>query len=103
MLSHPVGSVSHVVHPGESRTQNINALFFMLGWDLYGFYKKCAGTRYAALVFLHPVGSTGHLLHAGAFDEQNVNTLFSFLGGPSAVSIKTASGHVTVNLCFCIQ
>jgi hypothetical protein len=34
----------------------------MLGWDRYGFDKKCAGTRYAKLLFLHPVGSEGHIV-----------------------------------------
>jgi hypothetical protein len=33
--------------------RNINALFFMLGWDLGGFHKKRAKTRYAKFVFLH--------------------------------------------------
>jgi hypothetical protein len=33
---HPVGSAGHVVHSSMSRTQNIDALFFMLGWDRYG-------------------------------------------------------------------
>jgi hypothetical protein len=28
---------------------------------------------------------------------------FSCSGGPSAVSIKIASGHITPNLCFCIR
>jgi hypothetical protein len=32
---HPVGFVGHVVHYGASGAQNINALFFMLGWDRY--------------------------------------------------------------------
>jgi hypothetical protein len=27
---------------------------------------------------------------------------FSFSGGPDAVSIKSVSGHITLNLCFCI-
>jgi hypothetical protein len=57
MFLHSVGSVSHVVHSGASRGQNVGALFFMLGWDRYGFHKKCVQTRYAKLVFLQP----GHI------------------------------------------
>jgi hypothetical protein len=48
---HPLGSVGHVVHSGASRARNVEALFFMLGWDRYGFHKKHAWTRYAELVF----------------------------------------------------
>jgi hypothetical protein len=62
----PVGSGGHVVHFGASRPQNVDALFFMLGWDRYGFHKKRSETRYAKLVFLHPMGSTGHVVHFGA-------------------------------------
>jgi hypothetical protein len=49
----------HVVHSGVFEAQNGDALFFMLGWDRYGFDKKHTGTRYAKLVFLYLVGSTG--------------------------------------------
>jgi hypothetical protein len=42
---HPVGSTGHVVHCGASRARNVNALFFMLGWDEYGLHKKHDGTR----------------------------------------------------------
>jgi hypothetical protein len=59
MFLHPLGSVGHVVHSSASGVQNVDALFFMLGWDQYGFDKKCIGTRYAELLFFHPVGSRG--------------------------------------------
>jgi hypothetical protein len=51
---HLAGSVVHVLHSGASRTRNVKALIFMLGWDRYGFDKKHFTTRYAKLVVLHP-------------------------------------------------
>jgi hypothetical protein len=63
---HPMGSAGHIVHSGASRAQNINTLFFLLGWDRYGFNEKHAGTYFAELVFLHPVGYAGHVVHSGA-------------------------------------
>jgi hypothetical protein len=47
--------------------QNINALFFMLGWDQYGFNKKRDGTHYAELVFFNSIEFTGHVMHSGVF------------------------------------
>jgi hypothetical protein len=61
-----VGSAGHVVHFGASGARNIDALFFILGWDQYGLHKKRAGTRYAELVFFHPVGFVGHVVRSGA-------------------------------------
>jgi hypothetical protein len=49
------------------RTQNVDALFFMIGWTWGGFHKKCTGTRYAKLMFLHPVVSVGYVGHSSAF------------------------------------
>jgi hypothetical protein len=51
------------MHSGGSRLQNIDALFFILGWDRYRFNKKHDGTCYAAPGFLHLVGSVGHVVH----------------------------------------
>jgi hypothetical protein len=73
-------AAGHVVHSGVPRAQNINALFFMLGWDQYRFHKKRAGTCYAELVFFHPVGFVGHVVHSTTSVLRNVDTLFSSLG-----------------------
>jgi hypothetical protein len=49
---HPVGSVSHVLNFGTFRARNIDALFFMLRWDRYGFHKKTRrGTIHRTCVF----------------------------------------------------
>jgi hypothetical protein len=55
------------VNSGASRARNINALFFMLGWDRYVLDKKRTGTRYSELMFLHPVGSARHVVNSGAY------------------------------------
>jgi hypothetical protein len=60
--------------------QNGEALFFILSWDWNGFDKKCAGTRYAELVFLHLVGTAGHVGHSGASGARNGDTVFFNLG-----------------------
>jgi hypothetical protein len=69
MRLHPVGSAGHIVHSGAPGPQNVKAIFFMFGWDRYGFNKKHDRTRYAELVFLHPVGSAGHIVHSSASRE----------------------------------
>jgi hypothetical protein len=58
--------VGHVVHSSASRVRNIDALFFVLLWDRYGFDKRRFWRLYAELIFLHPVVSAGHVLHSGA-------------------------------------
>jgi hypothetical protein len=77
---HPVGFVGDTVHSIVSRVRNIDALFFMLGWGWYRFYKKHVITRYGELVFFHPVGSIGHVVHSGAIGMRNINALFFILG-----------------------
>jgi hypothetical protein len=91
---------SAVVHSGASRVQNVIALFFMVGWDWYGFNKKRARTSYTQLLFFNSRGSVGHVVHSGASGRIMLRHYFSCSGGPSAVFIKSALGHVTPNLCF---
>jgi hypothetical protein len=67
------------VHFSAFGVRNVDAPFFILGWDWYGFHKKCAGTHYAELVFLHLVGSVGHIVYFGASGVQNIDTLFFML------------------------
>jgi hypothetical protein len=76
---HPMRPAGHVVSSGASDARNGDTLFFMLGWDWYGFEKKNIGTRYVELVFLHPVGSTGRVVHFGASRAQNIDALFFML------------------------
>jgi hypothetical protein len=57
------------MHSSASGAQNVDALFFMLGWDWCGFNKKRASICYAELMFLHPVGYAGHVVHFGACRE----------------------------------
>jgi hypothetical protein len=40
---HLMGSVGHIRNSGASGQRNIDALFFILGWDRYGFNKKALG------------------------------------------------------------
>jgi hypothetical protein len=47
--------MDHVVHSSAPGVQNIGALFFMLGWDWYGYDKMRTGICYVKHVFLHPV------------------------------------------------
>jgi hypothetical protein len=72
----------------------------MLGWAQCGIHKKHARTRYAELVFLQPMGSAGHVVDSGVSGRETSPHYISCSCGPSAVSIKRALGHVTLNLCF---
>jgi hypothetical protein len=51
MFLHPVGYAGHVAHSSASGAWNVEALFFMLVWDRYGFHKRRTGTLYAEVVF----------------------------------------------------
>jgi hypothetical protein len=94
--------VGHVVHSSGSGEHNGDALFFMLGWDQYGFDKKHAEAHYAELVLLRTEGSAGHVVHSAASVERDGDALFSCSVGTSTDSTIYAQGHVTRNTCFCI-
>jgi hypothetical protein len=57
--------------------KNVSTLFFMLGWDLYGYNKMCARTCCTEVAFLHPVGSCIPLL----LGYQSSTHYFSCPGG----------------------
>jgi hypothetical protein len=55
------------------------------------------------LCFLLPVGLVGHIVHFDVYMVQIIGTLFFMLDGLDAVYIESTSGHVMLNLCFCIR
>jgi hypothetical protein len=67
------------------------------------FHQMRTGTCYAEHVSLHQLGSVGHVVNSYVSDPQNITHYFLCSGWTGAVSIKSASGHVTLNLCFCIK
>jgi lysozyme family protein len=58
--------MGHLLHFGASGAQYIDTLFFLLGWDRYGFHKKHVRTPYDELVFFHPVVFVDHIVYSGA-------------------------------------
>jgi hypothetical protein len=59
-----VGITGHVVHSCVFVAQNVDTLFFKLGWARCDFYRKRIGISYAELVLFHVVGSAGHVAHS---------------------------------------
>jgi hypothetical protein len=97
---HRVGSSGHVVHSVAFGMLNVDALFFLLEWDEYGFYKKRDGTHHAKLVLLHLMGYAGHVVHSAHSGHETSTHYFSCLGGTSMDYKNNTSRHVTPNSCF---
>jgi hypothetical protein len=56
---YPVGSTGQVVHSGASEPRNVDAVFFMLGWDRYRYDKKCVRHVMLNLCFFASSGICG--------------------------------------------
>jgi hypothetical protein len=80
--------------------QNVDVLFFMLGWDRYRFDKKDTETHYAELVCLHPMGSLSRVVHSGASKVQNIKTQFFMLGWAWCGFHKKRTGTCYTELMF---
>jgi hypothetical protein len=85
----------------------------MLGWAWCGFHKKRIRTCYCQTCVFASGGNCGSCSAFQWVQTQNVDALLflgcetlrhylSCSGGPEVISIKSAPGHVTPNLSFCI-
>jgi hypothetical protein len=103
MFLHLVGSAGDVVHSGASRARNVNTLFSMLGSVWCRSHKKCIGTHPTDLMFLNLVGAMDHVVHSSVSRHETSTHYLSCSGGHGTVYSKSASGHITLNLCFGIR
>jgi hypothetical protein len=108
---HPVVSTGHILHFGASVAQNVEAQFFMLGWDWCSFHKKHIRTSYIEPVFFHPVAYAGHVVHSSASwarnisssGAQNIDALFFILGWDWCGFHQKHVGTSYAELVFCIR
>jgi hypothetical protein len=100
---HPGQSMGHAMHFGAFKTWNVDALFFILGWNWCGCHKMRTGTRYAEHMFLHPMWSADHVVHWVRPGCKTSLQFFWCLGGPKAHPIKSMSEKIMPNFCFCFR
>jgi hypothetical protein len=94
--------LGHVVHCVLSAARNINTLLLMLVWDECGFQKKCAETHHAKLVFCIRWDLWVSLYIALRPTRNTSMHYFSFSFGTGSDFTKSVTGHVTLNLHFCV-
>jgi hypothetical protein len=82
------------MHSGASGAQNVEALFFMLGWARSSIQKKHVKTHYAELVFLHLVGYAAPVVTSGASLRETSMHYFLCSGGPGLDTSKSRSRHI---------
>jgi hypothetical protein len=95
------GSAGHVVHFDASGPQNIDTLFFMRGWALCGVNKMLTVSHYTELLLFAFGRICGSRSAFQCIMPRSIDALFSCSGGSGTVSIKSALGYISLNLCFC--
>jgi hypothetical protein len=96
---HPVVSTGHIVQSGASGAQNVDALFFMLGWDWCGFHKRVSGLVTSNLCFSIRWDMRVKYGIDVRLGRETSMHYFSCSGGTGTDSTKNKSGHLTPNLC----
>jgi hypothetical protein len=97
---HPVVSPGHIVHFGASGARNIDALYFMLRCDWCDFHKKRVGQVTSNLCFCIRWDMwVTYCIQVHPRREISMH-YFSCSCGTGTNFVKSALGHVTLNLCF---
>jgi hypothetical protein len=98
---HLMAFAGHIVHSGVCGTQKVEALFFVLACNWYRFYKNMMGHVTPNLCFCicWDLRVTKCISVCPGF--KTLSHYFSCSWGTSVVSIKSASGNLMLNLCFC--
>jgi hypothetical protein len=98
VLLHQVESARHVVHSDASVASNVDALFFMLGRAQCGFHNSTPGDVTLKLCFRIRWDLGSRCLFRWVQGTKRSCSIFHAWGGPGALSIKSASGYITLNL-----